>query len=234
MSNSDGFAHAISLGLGHSYLYSSPRHSPLSHLYGSGGGGGGGGDGGGSGSGPNGWDADDFPCVLLGNKCDLPRDERVCLEDVLAWCLAKRPRRPITYLECSCSATAGNPLAIKDAFLALAERSRIKILDEVEAEENGEGLSESGTDDDSDDDGDYNYDEEGESGQSGSGSEEGDDSANRQVAGAGAGRARGGPHIVGGRDGGRDRTRDRGRDGIKLTPASAETCALLCLWGSES
>lgn len=74
--------------------------------------------------------AAEFPCLLVGNKNDLQR--AVCMEEVLSWCTIKRPRRPITYVECSVT----HNIAIHDIFLLLTESV-------LEATSQMEGLSDS-------------------------------------------------------------------------------------------
>lgn len=46
-------------------------------------------------------DPDDFPAVLVGNKSDLSDRRAVQMEQILDWCANKRPRKPVTYIECS-------------------------------------------------------------------------------------------------------------------------------------
>lgn len=61
-------------------------------------------------------DPDAFPCILVGNKCDVG-ERATNLEDVLAWCAKKRPKRPITHIECSALRSIG----VNDIFIIVAE-----------------------------------------------------------------------------------------------------------------
>jgi small GTP-binding protein len=61
-------------------------------------------------------DPDAFPCLLVGNKCDTG-ERATTLEDVLKWCAAKRPKRPITHIECS----ALRSIAVNDIFIIVAD-----------------------------------------------------------------------------------------------------------------
>ena len=61
-------------------------------------------------------DPDAFPCLLVGNKCDVG-ERATKLEDVLAWCAKKRPKRPITHIECS----ALRSIAVNDIFIIVAD-----------------------------------------------------------------------------------------------------------------
>lgn len=60
---------------------------------------------------------DEFPALLVGNKCDLNDKRAVPLEEVMDWCAFRRPRKPITYLECSALRSIG----IKDIFVFVAD-----------------------------------------------------------------------------------------------------------------
>ena len=60
---------------------------------------------------------DEFPCLLVGNKCDLSDKRAVPLEEVIDWCTFKRPRKPITYIECS----ALRGIGIQDIFVFVAD-----------------------------------------------------------------------------------------------------------------
>ena len=62
-------------------------------------------------------DPDAFPCILVGNKCDIG-ERATNLEEVLAWCAEKRPKRPITHIECS----ALRSIAVNDIFIIVAFR----------------------------------------------------------------------------------------------------------------
>ena len=74
-------------------------------------------------------DPDAFPCLLVGNKCDV--GERATeLEEVMKWCAQKRPNRPITHIECS----ALRGIAVSDIFIVVAE-----AIAEYEAYLDGEG-----------------------------------------------------------------------------------------------
>ena len=44
------------------------------------------------------YEPDEFPVLLVGNKSDLNERRAVSMEEILAWCAKKRPRRPITYM----------------------------------------------------------------------------------------------------------------------------------------
>ena len=44
------------------------------------------------------FEPEEFPVLLVGNKCDLSDRRAVTLEEVMDWCAVKRPRRPITYI----------------------------------------------------------------------------------------------------------------------------------------
>ena len=44
------------------------------------------------------FEPDEFPVLLVGNKCDLSDRRAVTLEEVVDWCAKKRPRKPITYI----------------------------------------------------------------------------------------------------------------------------------------
>ena len=61
-------------------------------------------------------DPDAFPCLLVGNKCDVG-DRATDLEEVLKWCGQKRPNRPITHIECS----ALRGIAVNDVFIIVAD-----------------------------------------------------------------------------------------------------------------
>lgn len=61
-------------------------------------------------------DPDAFPCILVGNKCDIG-ERATNLEEVLAWCAEKRPKRPITHIECS----ALRSIAVNDIFIIVAD-----------------------------------------------------------------------------------------------------------------
>ena len=60
---------------------------------------------------------DEFPCLLVGNKCDLSDKRAIPLEEVIDWCTFKRPRKPITYIECS----ALRGIGIQDIFVFVAD-----------------------------------------------------------------------------------------------------------------
>ena len=51
----------------------------------------------------------EFPVVLIGNKNDLSDDRAVSIDEVRAWCDAKRPKNPISYMECCAVAGRGIP-----------------------------------------------------------------------------------------------------------------------------
>ena len=74
-------------------------------------------------------DPDAFPCLLVGNKCDVG-ERATDLEDVLKWCTKKRPKRPITHIECS----ALRGIAVNDIFIIVAD-----AIAEYEAYLDGEG-----------------------------------------------------------------------------------------------
>ncbi len=74
-------------------------------------------------------DPDAFPCLLVGNKCDVG-ERATDLEDVLKWCTKKRPKRPITHIECS----ALRGIAVNDIFIVVAD-----AIAEYEAYLDGEG-----------------------------------------------------------------------------------------------
>ena len=44
------------------------------------------------------FEPEEFPVLLVGNKCDLSDKRAVTLEEVVDWCAKKRPRKPITYI----------------------------------------------------------------------------------------------------------------------------------------
>ena len=60
-------------------------------------------------------DPDAFPCLLVG-KNDVG-ERATDLEDVLKWCTKKRPKRPITHIECS----ALRGIAVNDVFIIVAD-----------------------------------------------------------------------------------------------------------------
>lgn len=64
---------------------------------------------------------DTFPVLVVGNKCDVGT-RATTLEEVVAWCENKRPRRPLQHLECS----ALRSLNVNDIFLIVSE----SILDD--------------------------------------------------------------------------------------------------------
>ena len=63
------------------------------------------------------YEPDEFPVLLVGNKCDLNDRRAVPLEEVMDWCAIKRPRKPITYLESSASRSMG----VSDIFVFVAD-----------------------------------------------------------------------------------------------------------------
>jgi len=63
------------------------------------------------------YEPDEFPCILVGNKCDLGDQRAVPLEEVLDWCTYQRPCKPITYMECS----ALRSINIKDIFVFVGD-----------------------------------------------------------------------------------------------------------------
>ena len=44
------------------------------------------------------FEPEEFPVLLVGNKCDLSDKRAVTLEEVVDWCAKKRTRKPITYI----------------------------------------------------------------------------------------------------------------------------------------
>ena len=44
------------------------------------------------------FEPDEFPVLLVGNKCDLSDKRAVTLEEVVDWCAKKRTKKPITYI----------------------------------------------------------------------------------------------------------------------------------------
>ena len=63
------------------------------------------------------FEPDEFPCLLVGNKCDLGDRRAVPMEEILDWCTYQRPSRPITYMECS----ALRNINIKDIFVFVGD-----------------------------------------------------------------------------------------------------------------
>lgn len=63
------------------------------------------------------FEPDEFPCVLVGNKCDLGDRRAVPLEEVLDWCTYQRPSKPITYMECS----ALRAISVRDIFVCVSD-----------------------------------------------------------------------------------------------------------------
>ena len=51
----------------------------------------------------------EFPVVLISNKNDLSDERAVSIEEVRTWCEAKRPKNPISYMECCALAGRGIP-----------------------------------------------------------------------------------------------------------------------------
>ena len=51
----------------------------------------------------------EFPVVLIGNKNDLSDERAVSIDEVRAWCNSKRPKNPISYMECCAVAGRGIP-----------------------------------------------------------------------------------------------------------------------------
>jgi Ras-related protein Rab-7A len=96
---------------------------------------------------------DEFPCLLVGNKCDLSDKRAVPLEEVIDWCTFKRPRKPITYIECS----ALRGIGIQDIFVFVADSVydyAIRLDDEgsdvSDGSQDPDDLSNGDTDDDFD------------------------------------------------------------------------------------
>ena len=149
-------------------------------------------------------DLESFPCVLAGNKCDMPR--AVSLEEVLAWCAAKRPRRPITYIECS----VAHNTTIADVFLAVAEKLRDACLDE---------------DDDEDD--------SSESGSDVSNVSASEDEDAEHISSSRHNRSRGSPHtpMSPSSPGGGGPAGGAGLGAVPRTPRAEDTCGVSCLWG---
>ena len=63
------------------------------------------------------YEPDEFPCLLVGNKCDLGDRRAVPMEEVLDWCSYQRPSRPLTYMECS----SLRNINIKDIFVFVGD-----------------------------------------------------------------------------------------------------------------
>ena len=175
---------------------------------------------------------EDFPCILVGNKSDLAARRDVSMEEVLDWCTAKRPRRPITYIECS----VAHGTAVKDVFLLLA----CAVVDAwPRGRDRGSGVISGGGDVSStDDESDSSYYDSGSSSSDGDGDGDGNggEGGGRGPGAASSGvryaRGGGGPHTPSNTGGGSSTPRLGPR--VRLTPSSADTCALVCLWGSGS
>ena len=90
------------------------------------------------------FEPDEFPALLVGNKCDLNDRRAVPLEEVMDWCAAKRPRKPITYLESS----AARSMGVNDIFVFVADA----IYDYALAADSLTDDEDEGDDDDDDDD----------------------------------------------------------------------------------
>jgi hypothetical protein len=79
-------------------------------------------------------DVYEFPVILVGNKCDLDSKRAVHIEEVMDWCAHKRPRKPISYIECSALLNMG----VRDVFLFIAEAMhdyKIYVIDEYIADD---------------------------------------------------------------------------------------------------
>lgn len=84
-------------------------------------------------------DVYEFPVLLVGNKCDLDSKRAVHIEEVMEWCANKRPRKPISYVECSALLNMG----VRDVFLFIAEAMyeyKIYVIDEYIYDDNESGL----------------------------------------------------------------------------------------------
>lgn len=79
-------------------------------------------------------DVYEFPVILVGNKCDLDSKRAVHIEEIMDWCAHKRPRKPISYIECSALLNMG----VRDVFLFIAEAMhdyKIYVIDEYIADD---------------------------------------------------------------------------------------------------
>ena len=65
-----------------------------------------------------------FPAVLVGNKSDLSAKRVVSLEEVLDWCIERRPEKQISYMECS----AKEGIGVNDIFHVIAHAHYDNVL----------------------------------------------------------------------------------------------------------